>query len=223
MAESKKQHYVIIGMGSFGAALARRLAQHGARITGLDGDRERIGELSDVLYEPVIGDATERSTLEHLALADATAVIISLGEDITQSLLATLHCRDLGAKRIIVKGVTHEHGQILKSLGVSRVIFPEAEIAESLADRLIRPNIVDFLPIDPEYSFVEVAVPDSLVGKTLQELDIRKRFSVWVVGVKDALSGELEMFPGGDYKLGIDQLLLVIGKQSAVDAMRDLG
>ncbi|MCA9236010.1 MAG: TrkA family potassium uptake protein [Planctomycetales bacterium] len=223
MAESKKQHYIIIGMGSFGAALARRLSSHGARITGLDGDREKIGDLSDVLYEPVIGDATERSTLEHLALADATAVIISLGEDITQSLLATLHCRDLGAKRIIVKGVTREHGQILKSLGVSRVIFPEAEIAEALADRLIRPNIVDFLPIDPEYSFVEIAVPDTLIGKTLQEVDIRKRFSVWVVGVKDALSGQLEMFPGGDYKLGIDQLLLVIGKQSAVDAMRDLG
>lgn len=223
MADSRKQHYIIIGMGSFGAALARRLASHGARITGLDGSREKISHLSDVLYEPVIGDATDRSTLEHLALSDATAVIISLGEDITQSLLATLHCRDLGAKRIIVKGVTHEHGQILKSLGAARVIFPEAEIAESLADRLIRPNIVDFLPLSPDYSFVEIAVPDTLVGKTLQELDIRKRFSVWILGVKDALSGELEMFPDAAYKLKIDQFLLVIGKQSAIDSMRDLG
>ncbi|HMO86027.1 MAG TPA: NAD-binding protein, partial [Lacipirellulaceae bacterium] len=91
MADPKKLHFVVIGMGSFGSALARRLAGHGSRVTGLDADRDKIAALNGLLYEPVIGDATDRATLEHLSLADATAVIISLGEDITRSLLATLH------------------------------------------------------------------------------------------------------------------------------------
>jgi trk system potassium uptake protein len=222
MADPKKLHFVVIGMGSFGSALARRLAGHGCRVTGLDADREKIAALNGVLYEPIIGDATDRATLEHLTLADATAVVISLGEDITRSLLATLHVRALGAPRVIVKGVTKEHGQILKSLGVSRVIFPEEEMAEALGDRMIWPNIVDFLPIDPEYSFVEVALPDAFVGKTLGDLDLRKRHQVWVVGVKDALTGKLVMFPGGDFKLGIDQLLLLIGKQKDLTSIREL-
>jgi trk system potassium uptake protein TrkA len=222
MADPKKLHFVVIGMGSFGSALARRLAGHGSRVTGLDADRERIAALEGLLYEPVIGDATDRATLEHLSLADATAVIISLGEDITRSLLSTLHARSLGAPRIIVKGVTKEHGQILKSLGVSRVIFPEEEMAEALADRMIWPNIVDFLPIDPEYSFVEVALPEAFVGKTLGDVDLRRRHQVWVVGVKDALTGKLVMFPGGDFKLGVDQLLLLIGKQKDLTSIRDL-
>lgn len=213
MADPKKLRFILIGMGSFGSALARRLAAHGCRVTGLDADRERIARLEDILYEPIIGDATDRNTVEHLSVKDADAVVISLGEDITRSLLATLHARSLGAERVIVKGVTKEHGQILKTMGVSRVIFPEEEMAEALGDRMIWPNIVDFLPIDPEYSFVEVAMPEAFVGKTLLELDLRKRHSVWVIGAKDALTGKLEMFPGADHKFGPDQLLLLIGKQ----------
>jgi trk system potassium uptake protein TrkA len=222
MADPKKLHFIVIGMGSFGSALARRLAGHGCRVTGLDADREKIASLESVLYEPIIGDATDRATLEHLSVKDATAVIISLGEDITRSLLATLHTRSLGAARVIVKGVTKEHGQILKSLGVSRVIFPEEEMAEALGDRMIWPNIVDFLPIDPEYSFVEVSAPEEYVGKTLIELDLRRRYSVWIVGVKDALTGKLEMFPGGDFMIGPDQLLLLIGKQKDLTSIKEL-
>ena len=80
-----------------------------------------------------------------------------MAEDITRSLLATLHAKELGARRIIAKGVTPEHGKILKSLGAERVVFPEAEIAVSLADRVTWPNIVDFVPIDPEYPADRVA------------------------------------------------------------------
>jgi trk system potassium uptake protein TrkA len=149
-------------------------------------------------------------------------VIISLGEDITQSLLATLHAKELGARRIIVKGVTEEHGKILKSLGVDRVVFPEAEIAEALGNQLTWPNVIDSLPIDPEYTFVEVAVPDSFSGQTLQQLNLRRRCGVWVVGVKDALTGKLEMFPDGDFQFGGDQMLLVVGRQVDLNRLRDM-
>jgi len=137
-------------------------------------------------------------------------------------LLATLHAKELGAKRIIVKGVTPDHGKILKSLGVERVVYPEIEIAASLADRITWPNLVDFLPIDPEYSFVEFAVPDSLIGKTLQQADLRRRFGVWVVGVKNVLTDKLDIFPDGTYVLGPDELLLIVGREADVARLQAL-
>ena len=215
------KHFIVIGLGSFGTALAQRLCRNGCRVTGVDGSRERVEELKDVLYEAIIGDATERETLEHLSLKDAKAVFISLGEDITQSLLATLHAKELGAHRIIVKGVTPEHGRLLRCLGIDRVIFPETEMAQELADQMTWPNIIDFLPIDPEYSFVEIAAPDRFAGQTLQQLDLRRKFGVWVVGIKDALSGELSMFPDGDFQVTPDQLLLLVGKQKDVERLRE--
>ncbi len=220
MANNKP--FVVIGLGSFGAALALRLAKNGCRVTGLDLSADNVEMLKNDLYEAVIGDATERDALQQLQLKDAGAVFISLGEDITSSLLATLHAKELGARRIIVKGVTEDHGKLLKSLGVERVIFPELEIAEGLADRMTWPNVIDFLPIDPEYSIVEIAVPDSLSGKTLQEVNMRRKYGVWIVGVKDTLHGGLEMFPDGDFALGADQILLAIGKQQELNRLRDL-
>ncbi|TWT46923.1 potassium channel family protein [Botrimarina hoheduenensis] len=220
MAEQK--HFVVIGLGSFGGALAERLSENGCRITGLDSSKDRVESLKDVLYEAVIGDARDRDSIAHLPVSTASAVIISMGEDITQSLLATLHAKELGAKQVIVKGVTSEHARILKCLGVDRVIFPETEIARQLADRMTWPNVLDFLPIDPEYSFLEVATPDSYAGKLLQELDLRRKYNIWVIGVKDAMTGKLEMFPGGEYKLSADQVLLIVGKQVDINKLSDL-
>lgn len=220
MANNK--HFVVIGLGSFGTALSRRLSANGCRVTGMDHRSERVEPLKDELYEAVIGDATERESLEHLSVKDAGAVFISMGDDITRSLLAALHAKELGAPRTIVRGVTPEHAKLLKYLGVERVIFPEIEIAEELADRFTWPNVIDYLPIDPEYSLVEIAAPDSLVGKTLQDVNVRRKYGVWIVGIKDAMTGELHMFPDGDFTVGTDQILLAIGKQDALKRLRDL-
>ncbi|PQO36812.1 hypothetical protein C5Y96_06495 [Blastopirellula marina] len=215
------KHFYVLGLGTFGGALARQLNKNGCRVTGIDSHREHVEDIKDELYEAIIADATDFDTLQHLNLKDANGVFISMGEDISPSLLATLHVKELGAKRIIVKGVSKDHGKLLKSLGVERVIFPEAEIAATLADRVTWPNIIDFLPIDPEYSFMEVAVPDDMVGKSLMQLNLRQQFGVWVVGIKDSMTGKLEMFPDGAYSLGCDQLILVVGKQSSLEQLRN--
>lgn len=220
MAETKR--FVVIGLGSFGTALATRLHKNDCRVTGIDQRKDRVELLKNELYEAVIGDATEREVLEHLSLRDAHAVFISLGENIARSLLATLHCKELGARRIIVKGVTKEHGKLLKHLGVERVVFPEIEVATELADRMTWPNILDFLPIDPDYSIVEIAVPESWSGQTLAEANLRRRYGVWVVGLKDVLTGKLEIFPNADFRLNSSQLLLVVGKQTDLNRLREL-
>jgi trk system potassium uptake protein TrkA len=195
----------------------RRVAQRGAQCR-----RERLDAVKNEIHEAVIGDCTDRELLENLPIRDATAVFISLGENISQSLLATLHVKELGARQVIVKGVTKDHGKILEHLGVDRVVFPEEEVARQLADKMTWPNVLDFLPIDPDYSVAEVAMPGSLSGKTLAEANLRTTIGVHVMGIKDVLTGKFEMFPDGRRKLMDDQVLLVVGRAEELQALRDL-
>ena len=220
MAPVKK--FIMLGMGTFGAALATKLAANGCQVTGVDMRRERLDLLKNVLHEAVIGDSTDREVLENLPIRDATAVFISLGETISQSLLATLHVKELGARNVIVKGVTKEHGKILEHLGVDRVVFPEEEVARELADRMTWPNVLDYLPIDPEYSVAEVAMPSSLSGKSLAEANLRSRIGIHIMGIKDVMQGKFEMFPDGKTRLLEDQVLLVVGREKEIAALREL-
>ena len=219
MADQRR--FVVIGLGSFGSAFARKLKRNGIRATGIDSDAARVEDCQEYLFEAVIGDATDRDTLASMYLERAESVLISMGEDITRSLLATLHAKELGARRIIVKGVSAEHGKLLRSLGVERVVFPEIEIAEQMADRLTWPSVIDFLQIDSDYTFMEIAMPESLVGKLLLETDLRRKFALYVVGIKDAMSGKLTMFPDGEYRMGEDQMLLLVGKDSDLKRFRE--
>ena len=212
----------MLGMGTFGAALATKLASNGCRVIGVDQRKERLEAVKNHIYEAVIGDSTERELLENLPIRDATAVFISLGESIATSLLATLHVKELGARNVIVKGVTHEHGKILEHLGAYRVVFPEEEVARELADRMTWPNVLDYLPIDPDYSVAEIAMPASLSGKTLAEANLRSRIGVHVMGLKDVMTGRFEMFPDGKTRLLEEQVLLVVGREAELAALREM-
>ena len=216
------RRFVMLGMGTFGTALARRLAVNGCQVIGVDARRDRLEAVKNEIHECVIGDATDREVLENLPLRDASAVFISLGETISRSLLATLHVKELGARQVVVKGVTKEHGKILEHLGAYRVVFPEEEVAKQLADKMTWPNVLDFLPIDPEYSVAEVAMPSSLSGRTLAEADLRNQIGVQVMGIKDVLSGKLDMFPDGRRQLLEDQVLLVVGRAEELQALREM-
>lgn len=214
------RRFIVLGLGSFGTALAQRLRQNGARVTGVDRSQQRVEALKDVLYEAVVGNVTEREALEPLGLDQADAVFISLGERIEPSLLAALHAKELGARRMVVKAVTDAHGKLLASLGVQRIVFPEVEFAFELADRETWPNVLDFLPIDAEHSVVEVATPAALAGETLREADLRRRYGIHVLGIKDALTGRLDVLPEPDVRLSEDFVLLVLGRKEALEKFR---
>ena len=223
MAEkNQRKHFVVLGLGMFGSTLAKRLSQNGCRVTGVDISEECVNRVKDILYETVIANATDRASLEQLSISSADAIIISLGDTIVPSLLATLHAKELGACRLIVKGLDEDHAKLLTYLDVERVIFPKIDVAKELADRMTWPNIIDFIPIDPDYSLVEIKAPQSWRGRTLTDIDLRKQFDVSVVGVKDVDSNHVSVFPDGAFELSADQLLLVVGRQNDLNRLRDI-
>lgn len=191
-------------------------------MTGLDLSRERVENLKDFLFEALIGDATDRATLVPLSLDKCEAVLISLGGSIVPSLLATLHAKEQGARRIIVKGLDSDHGLLLKQLDVERVIYPKIDAGNHLADQLTWPSILDSLPIDHDHAFVEVAVPESWCGQSLVQLDLRRQYGIWLIGVKDVQTNKLVMFPDSDVELRDDQILLVVGMQDKLTELTEL-
>ncbi|HVC93126.1 MAG TPA: TrkA family potassium uptake protein [Pirellulales bacterium] len=216
------KRFLVLGLGSFGTALATRLTRNGCRVTGVDMNEKRVEQLQQVLHEAVVANVTDRATLEALLVAQTQAVFISLGDSIEPSLLAALHARELGARRVLVKGISAEHGKILDHLGVERVVFPEAEMAVQLADSMTWPNVLAALTIDSENELAEMAVPQSLSGRTLREADLRRRYGCLLVGVKDHLTGKLTLNPDAEFRLTDDQLLLLIGGKKDLGKLGDM-
>ena len=221
-SKPKDRRFVVLGLGSFGSALAVTLSEHECRVTGVDVSAKAVEAVQNDIYEAVVADATDRSALEQLLVNEAETVFVALGEKIERSILAALHLRDLQAREVYAKGVNEEHARILKALGVGRVVFPEVEFAQDLAIRIAFPNILERMHIDPQYSIIEIGVPPSFAGKTLQEADIGRRYGVHVIGIRDVLHQTVRVVPPGEVRLGDDQILIVIGREEDLHKLREI-
>lgn len=208
--------YVVLGLGAFGSALARRLSDSGGLVTGVDSDEPLVESLRDRLHEAIVGDVTDRGVLEALLLDRAEAVFIALSERIDRSILCALHVKELKAKNIYVRGVSEEHRRILMALGVTQVIHPEIEMARQLADRVAHPNMLEYFQVDAEYAIAEVAVPAWLIGQTLQSAELPRKHRLFVLGIKSALHQRWEMTPRPDHYFRDDQVVLVMGKKTDI-------
>jgi trk system potassium uptake protein TrkA len=212
---------VIMGLGNFGHFFARRLSAQKVEILAIDLNKQAVDEAAAFVTHAIVGDVTDRNLLEELDVASADYVIISLGDEhMDPSILATLHSRSLGAKNVYAKAISDDHARILELIGATRIIHPEREVAESLAETLGKPNVLDFIPLGEEYSIVEFEPPSGFVGKSLAELDLRKRYGVSVIGVKEYFSGKRRMNPPPDLVIQDDMSLLIMGRDEQVEKLQ---
>jgi trk system potassium uptake protein TrkA len=217
------RRYAVVGLGSFGATVARALFERSHEVVGVDRSRQRVQELRDSCTEAIEADATELETLKSLGIADAEAVVVSLGERMDASVLATLHLKDLGARRIVVKAVSEDHGEILRRVGATRIIHPERDTARHLALQLglgLR-SIVEYMPLAADSSLVELNAPSAFVGKTLAELALPKRFRVLVVAVKRGDS--LTLGPGAGQRIEAGDVIVLVGRDEDIDRVARAG
>jgi trk system potassium uptake protein TrkA len=199
------KEFAVIGLGNFGATVARKLAEFKYKVTAVDS---------------ILADATEREFLENLNVRNFECVVVSTGEDTHASILMTLHLKELGARRIIVKAKSDDHARILTKLGADEAIIPEKEMAIRVAHSLTRPNLIDFLPLTEHYVVAEVKAPVKFVGKTLKTLKLGTKHHIQLIAAKDGSSGEFEFAPGGDYMVKQADLLFVLGKEADVEKLK---
>ncbi len=210
--------FVVLGLGSFGFYIAKSLYESGQEVIAVDSDRTIVEKIKEFSTQTFAADATDRETLEAMGVKDADAVIIALGPRMEPSILSVLYLRELGVKEIVVKALNEDHKKILEVLGATEVIYPEKDIALRTAHKLMSGNVIDFLPLAPGYSVQHIAPPPIFIGKSLRELDLRNKYKIQVIAVKEIIPEKLHLIPAGDFVIKESDMLMVVGRDE--DIMR---
>ena len=203
--------FAIIGMSSFGSFLARDLSRQGVQVIAIDREEEKIEKIKRFVQKAVIADGTDQEMLANLGLSDLDGVVVSLGQ-IESSVLATLHLKELKMKRIIAKALSEEHGKILEMVGATEVVFPEKDMALRVSYTLTHENILDHVPLAEGYSIVELTPPSSFLHKSLGELDLRRKYGVQVIVIKEMVPENVVLVPTADYIVKDSDVLVVMGR-----------
>lgn len=209
--------FCIIGLGEFGMTLARELAGYGCQIMAIDVDGEKINEIADVVTNAVIGDPTNDSVLRACGAADYDCAVVCLQTNMNDNILLSIMLKELGIKKVISRASNEKHKTVLERLGIDTVVFPERDTAEKLAYVISKNNITDYIEFDG-YKLIECKVPDAWEGKSLFDLDIRKKYGVSVIAVRSA-EGErtVDVSPNPTRKFKCGEMISVVGEDKDID------
>ncbi len=215
------RQFAVIGLGNFGYHLATHLSAKGHEVMAIDRNVNRIQAIKDLVSQAVVVDATDRETLETLGLREMDTVVVSIGTEMTNSILVTLNLKDMGCKRVLAMAISDDHGRILEKVGATEVLFPEKDLGISLAEKLHNPNMLEYLPFTPDYSIIELAPPKAFIGKALRELDLINRFGVQVVAIKELIPDRVNMIPTGNFVVKDSDILILLGPNKSLDKLRE--
>lgn len=220
--------FVVIGLGEFGLSVTRTLAEKGCEVLAIDSDPERVREAGEFVTHAVEMDATDERSLVSLGVKDMDAAIVSIGQNIEDSILVTLTMKELGVKTIIAKAISPQHANVLRKIGVTRIVFPERDMGIKVAHSLIAPNILEYIELSPLYELVETITPKEFVGKTLAQTQARTKYGVQIIAIKKKIptitdSGEptfqesIDVAPPPDAEISEGDILVIIGGTAAIN------
>ena len=216
-----KKQFAVIGLGNLGFYLSSSLFEKGHEVLGIDIDEKKVQEIRDRVSRAVIADATDLQALREMELKAMDAVVISIGSNLNNSILATLNVKDLGVKRILAKAVSEAHGRILEKIGADEIFFPEKDLALTTARRLDNPNVIDYLPFMEGYSIMELSPPSYFIGKMLKELDLINKFGIQVVAIKELVPDKVTMIPTGGFVIKPSDILVMLGPDRSIEELHE--
>ncbi|MEJ2672591.1 MAG: TrkA family potassium uptake protein [Deltaproteobacteria bacterium] len=215
-----KKHICVIGLGEFGSELALELSRQ-CEVLALDRDENRVNAVVDQVQRALILDVRDFTSLSSVVTTDFDEAIVSIGEDLEASILCALHLKKIGVRSIQAKAKTEDHAAILRSVGVREVIFAERETARRVAAQIVNPNLLDFVPLEADYRVMDVAPPDAFYGSSLEALDLRKRFGVFVIAVRELVPPRFVILPAPSFVIKPSDILVVIGREKDLLGIRD--
>lgn len=208
---------VVIGLGRFGAELAGTLMSLGREVLAIERDPALVRQYAPSLTLVVEADATDEQTLRDLGVADVDYAVVAIGTSIEASLLATAALNELAVPHIVAKAVTKAHQRILEKVGAHHVVFPELDMGNRVAHRLVAGGGVrDYIDFSNGYALSLVDCPKSLVGRTIADSELASRWQVSVVGIQRQGKDDFEIATGKSRLNGGDRLVLA-GRKSDVE------
>jgi len=205
--------FAVIGLGSFGSNVAKTLYERENEVVAIDKDKEKIEAVKDFVSHAVQMDSANKENLQALGLKEMDVVIVSLGPEMEASILTVLFLHEIGAKRIVAKALTEDHVKILDAVGATEVIYPEKDMAVKTALRLNSPNILEYLPLLSGISIQEIAPPEKFIGKSLKQLDLRNKYGIQVIAIKEVITEKTTFVPKADFVIKDSDILIVIGEE----------
>lgn len=205
---------LIIGMGRMGRHLAKKMHQLGNEVMIADINPAIIEALSDRFTDSTICDCTNESVIASLDVKSFDVCFVTIGEDFQASLVVTSLLKKHGARRIVAKTNQDIQAELLRIIGADEVVYPEVDTAEKLAVRYNANNIFDFVPLTEEYSIYELPVMSSWAGHTLMELNIRRKYQINIIAVKNGTNLDANL--SADYRFRPDDHIIVIGRSDDV-------
>lgn len=182
---SINKSYAVFGLGRYGLAVAKELVRSGADVLAVDSNEAVVNDVIEDLPICKCADVTDPDVIKNLAISNVDTVIIGIASNLEASVLATTLCKEAGVKTVIVKCANEMHQKILSRIGADMVVFPENESGTRLAKNLLSSGFVDLVELSNDVSMVEFEIKNNWVGKTLLELNLRKKYAINVIAINE--------------------------------------
>jgi trk system potassium uptake protein TrkA len=212
-----RKQVAVIGLGRFGASVARSLTEMGHEVLGIDQDPERVEVLARELAHTALCACTDEEALRALGLRNFDACVVAIGRDVQASILVTVLLKEMGVRFVLAKAADDLHGLTLRKVGADRVVYPEREMGDRLAHSLIAGTQTDYFTLGEHHACVEMQVPRAFVGRSLAELRLRARFGVNVVAIKSG--GEIKAAPTAGARIQAGDILVVVSSNQNLRRM----
>jgi trk system potassium uptake protein len=203
----------IIGLGRFGFALAKTLADAGKEVLVLDNSESKIKQIRNLTDNAFVVGPLDKETLQEAGIQNCGTVIVCIGESIDVCILTTLNVISMGVPRVIAKAITYEQGLVLEKLG-AEVIYPESDMAIRLANRLISSSILESIELNGDLTIAELRLTAKIGDQTIQQANIRKKFNLNIIALEQNGTTTTDISP--DIILRLNDKIVVVGKRSNI-------
>ena len=208
---------LLIGLGRFGRHIAKKLYSLGHEVMAVDSNEERVDSILPFVTNAQIGDSTSQEFLSSLGVRNFDACIVAIGDNFQNSLETTDLLKELGARKVIARASRGVQEKFLLRNGADEVVYPEKQLASWTAIRWTSEHILDYIELDEDYSIFELSIPEPWQGKSILQLDLRKRYGINVLGVR--AEGQLHMNITPETVLDADRSVLILGQQKLVQKL----
>ncbi|WMJ90070.1 potassium channel family protein [Anaerocolumna sp. MB42-C2] len=200
----------IIGLGRFGFALAKTLADAGKEVLVIDNNENKIKQIRNITENAFVVGPLDKETLEDAGIQNCQTVIVCIGEKIDVSILTTLNVISMGVPRVIAKAISYEQGMVLEKIG-AEVIYPESDMAIRLADRLISSSILDSIELTGDIAIAELKLTSKLAEQTVVQANLRKKYNLNIIALEQGGKTTTDITP--DIELKVNDKIVVVGKR----------
>ena len=212
--------FVVVGLGRFGSEAARELCRQGCEVLVLERNADLVQQISEEVTHAVVADARDKEVLRALGVKDFDCAIVAIGDNLGDSVLATMNLKELGVPYVVCKASSETHREVLKKLGADRVLIPEKEQADRLAKSLASHNVLDYIELSEDYGIVDVPAPKNWYDKSLIELNVRAKMGLNILAIKR--EGQVFVSPNAAFCIREGDVIVALGDNAALKAVQKL-